>query len=61
MTNEITRDEFEAYEKVRRSGKFNMIMEATDAADAAGLDRDRYMLVIKNYTSLAQVYLGVKP
>lgn len=44
-----TKEQFEAYEKVRTSGQFNMIMEWIDAADCAGLTKDEYFNVIKNY------------
>lgn len=38
------------YEKVRRSGCFNMLSEL--ARDATRLDRDRYLFVLHNYAAL---------
>ena len=47
---------FRAYEQVRRSGRYNMITEARQAADAAGLSMDDYKFVINNYTNLKEEY-----
>lgn len=41
--------EFINYEIIRRSGKFNMIMQADKAAKAAGLNTWEYVNVINNY------------
>lgn len=48
-----TREQFEAYVKVQRSGHWNMLMNAEEAAREAGLDLDTYFAVIKNYSKLA--------
>ena len=48
-----TREQFEAYVKVQRSGHWNMLMNAEEAAREAGLDLDTYFEVIKNYSKLA--------
>ncbi len=48
-----TREQFEAYVKVQRSGRWNMLMNAEEAAREAGLDLDTYFDVIKNYSKLA--------
>lgn len=45
--------DWKAYEKVRASGRFNMIMEGNAAAKSAGLSRDEYIFVIENYSELA--------
>lgn len=37
------------YERVRLSGKFNMITEAHLAAKAAGLTKEEYLAVVKDY------------
>jgi len=47
---------FEAYEKVRLSGKYNMIMEANAAMDEAGLRPCDYYYVMFNYKMLARKY-----
>ncbi len=40
---------FEAYEKVRLSGKYSMIMEAPLAWEEAGLTEKEYMETLSNY------------
>ena len=47
--------DFYRYELVRRSGKYNMIMEAKAAAKAANLDLLIYCQVIRNYEQLKRV------
>jgi len=49
---EIQKNNFNKYEKVRKSGKYNMITEAHLAAIEAGLSREDYMFTMKNYTQL---------
>ena len=44
-----TKEEFEAYERVRRSGKWNMFTQAREAAEDAELSFERYRLVLLNY------------
>lgn len=46
---------FYHYEKVRREGKFNMITEASSAAQAAHLDITDYTYVVKHYTQLKEI------
>ena len=48
-----TKEQFEAYVKVQQSGRWNMFMNAREAAKEAGLDLDTYFAVIKNYSKLA--------
>ena len=52
----ITKDDFDAYVAVQRSGKYNMIMDADAAADDADLDIDTYYGIIKNYGALVSKY-----
>ena len=47
---------YKKYERVRQSGRFNMITEANYAAIAAGLSLEEYMFVIKNYNKLKEQY-----
>ena len=47
---------FERYEKVRKSGEYNMVMDAGLAMMAAGLTQTEYIYVIKNYNELAKKY-----
>lgn len=51
---EITRNEFERFESVRRSGRWNMLMESRSAANEADLSHDTYMAILQDYTRLAE-------
>lgn len=46
---------FYRYEKVRRSGKYNMITEPVQAAKAAHLDISDYRFVMKHYSRLTEI------
>jgi len=54
MTNE--KEIFMAFENVRRSGVTNMF-DRTRVCAYAGITKDEYMFVIKNYDELAAKYL----
>ena len=56
--DDITKQEFEAYVLVQMSGQYNMIMDARDAMDDAGLDQDTYFSIIKNYGYLKNKFGG---
>lgn len=45
---------FDAYEKVRVSGKYNMFDPR--ALEASGLSKKDYVYVMENYTELSQKY-----
>ena len=47
---------FERYEKVRSSGKYNMITEANNAMDEAGLKPSDYYYGMFNYELLRRKY-----
>ena len=51
-----SREEFAAYRKVQDSGKYNMIMNAQEAAAEAGLSMKAYKLCVLNYTTLLLKY-----
>lgn len=51
-----TKEQFEAYVKVQQSGRWNMLMNAREAAKEAGLDLNTYFGVLKNYSTLAAKY-----
>ena len=53
-----SKEEFAAYRKVQDSGKYNMIMNAQEAAAEAGLSMKTYKLCILNYTTLLLKYAG---
>lgn len=56
-TKTPTRKQFLAYERVRKSGYFNMIMESRAAAHAARLDLNTYHNVMLSYECLRAKYL----
>ena len=47
---------FDRYEKIRSSGKYNMITEANDAMNAAGLKPSDYYYAMFNYELLKRKY-----
>ena len=51
---------FERYEKVRLSGKYNMITETNNAMDEAGLKACDYYYAMFNYNLLFKKYGGKK-
>ena len=57
---DITREAFAAYEEVRASGEFNMMMNAAQAAEAADLEDVVYWGILNHYTKLAQKWPDVR-
>lgn len=47
---------YEAYEKVRTSGKYNMVTDWALAAKEAGLTQDEYMHVIRHYSHIKSAH-----
>jgi len=55
----ITKEEFEAYEKVRVSGVTNMW--AVDVVEElSGLDRNKILEIMKTYSELNEKFPGVR-
>ena len=54
----VSKKEFEAYKRVQRGGRWNMF--SREAQLATGLDKETYMLVIKNYKELAEKWGGLR-
>lgn len=54
--SELTKNDFDAYERVRKSGWFNMLTESYGASRAARLDLRTYSTVLNNYSDLAEMY-----
>lgn len=53
----MTRKEmFERYEKVRKSGEYNMVMDAGLAMMAAGLTQTEYITVLQHYVEFAKEF-----
>lgn len=50
---QITRAEFKAYEKVRNSGKWNMLVDIEHAGPATKLDPQTYLGILLYYSHLA--------
>ncbi len=66
MTNEttldwqdITREEFQAYEKVRARGVTNMFMVEV-VEDLSGLEKDTIFEIMRHYSDLNAKYPGVR-
>jgi hypothetical protein len=53
----ITKEKFLRYETVRKSGQYNMIMEANYAMNEANLTKEEYFDIIKNYGDYSKKYL----
>ena len=56
---EVSKEQFLAYEAVRESGVTNM-WDTSTVSDLSGLDRETVLDVIANYGSLAEKYLVVR-
>lgn len=54
--DDITEEEFDLYKNVQMSGEYNMITQASDAAEAADLDKETYWTILKNYGYLRQKF-----
>jgi len=53
--NEITKEEFDAYEAVRESGVTNMFL-ISRVSDLSGLDKEIIKAIMKNYGKLIEKY-----
>lgn len=51
----VTKSEFLAYEEVRLTGHYNML--TPEARQQVGVDRNTYIKILENYSSLAKKYL----
>lgn len=56
--NEITKEHFEAYEDVRKRGRFNMY--DPNARMLTGLERDVYFAIMKHYSELMEKWPDVR-
>ncbi len=55
-TMTITKEQYDAYERVRSSGKYNML--DTRALQVSGLQFDVYKFIMKNYEEVDEMYGG---
>ena len=56
---DISKEDFEAYERVRESGVTNMF-DVKTVSELSGLGRDTIIKIMKNYGNLVRKYLGVR-
>ena len=56
---DITKTQFEAYEKVRVGGRTNMFL-VSNVEMLSGLDRATIMCIMKNYSQLMDKFPGVR-
>lgn len=56
---EVTKEEFEAYEDVRQSGLTNMFM-VTTVCELSGLERAKVMQIMHEYVELMKKYPDVR-
>lgn len=56
-TPEPTREQFMAYRRVQETGRFNMVLDAAEAAKAAGLTLTTYFVIINRYNELYDKYI----
>jgi len=60
--DDINKEEIEAFEKIRASGKYNMFTEANDVMCMMNLnprhqpDHDRYWTILRNYSELMKKF-----
>ena len=54
---EMMKQEFLKYEEARKSGNYNMIMDANQVMADYGIGRANYLYIITNYSTLAEKYL----
>ena len=55
----VTKQQFKAYEEVRRSGFYNMITDAEKVMKHTGLDKKTYIAIIENYATLKALYKNI--
>lgn len=56
---DITKEQFQAYVRVQKSGATNMFAVST-VEDLSGLDKDTILAIIKNYSYLNDTYPDVR-
>ena len=52
----VSKGQFNAYERVRKEGQYNMF--DPNARTLTGLDKETYMVIIKDYDNLSSKYGG---
>jgi len=59
-TKEITREDFEDYERVRLEGRTNMFNISMVCSLSNGLTKDKCLAIMKGYEELAEKYPGIR-
>ena len=54
--SDITEEEFKEFKRVQLSGMYNMF--DPEAIRESGLDKDKYLNIMKNYSELDEKYSG---
>jgi len=60
MKTEITKEEFEEFERVRQSGRTNMYDVDTVIALSHGLTREKCIQIMKGYSELKKKYMEAR-
>lgn len=48
--------DFNKFEEIRKSGKYNMVTDSLIISDIMGVSKDRYVWIISNYNELNKLY-----
>ena len=55
--SEMIRQDFLKYEEVRKSGKYNMVMDMNKVLTKYGISFNNYIYILGNYSELSNKYL----
>ena len=55
---DVTQEDFSAYEEIRRSGITNMI--SSDVRDLAGIDKETHLAIMEHYSALCAKYPHIR-
>ena len=55
--SEMLRQDFIKYEEVRKSGKYNMVMDMNKVLAKYGISFNNYIYILSNYSELSNKYL----
>ena len=58
--DQITKLEFQAYERVRQTGRYNMMANSALARRDAGLSQETYYAILRHYSALAAKWPEVR-
>ena len=55
--SEMLRQDFLKYEDIRKSGKYNMVMDMNKVLAKYGINFKNYIYILSNYSELSNKYL----